>query len=74
MLQQGRTGNFVNAFFRQDSNILSLDLDFLRGMALLTEEAFVLEQFYKKKFSIETAKRNFGRVFFRKKICRFSGD
>lgn len=71
MLQQGRTGNFVNAFFRQDSNILSLDLDFLRGMALLTEEAFVLEQFYKKKFSIETAKRILAEYFSEKRYADF---
>lgn len=56
MLQQGRSGKFVNAFFKQDTNILSLDLDFLRGLALLINESFVLERFYKKNFTLEEAR------------------
>lgn len=71
MIQQGRSGKFVNAFFSQDMNISSMDLDFLRSIALLTGEEFVLEHFFKKEFSLETAKRILEDYFSEKRYEKF---
>lgn len=75
MIQQGRSGKFVNAFFSQDMNISSMDLDFLRSIALLDGGEFVLEHFaeafsarvFRRRQKIWYSIKEFMRNRFRKK-------
>lgn len=59
MLRQGCSDDFIHAFFEEDSGISSVDLDFLRTMALFAGEKFVKENFYKKTVSDVSAKQLF---------------
>ena len=59
MLRQGCSDDFIHAFFEEDSGISSVDLDFLRTMALFAGEKFVKENFYKKTVSDVYAKQLF---------------
>lgn len=59
MLRQGCSDDFIRAFFEEDSGISSVDLDFLRTMALFAGETFVKENFYKKTVSDVSAKQVF---------------
>lgn len=56
MLQYGMSETFIDSFFKEDENISSRDLDFVRMIAMLFGEEFVTEQFYKKEFGLEQAK------------------
>lgn len=57
MIQQGLSGKFVQSFFKDDMNITSLDLDFVRSLAVLCGEDFVIEHFYKKAFTFDEARQ-----------------
>lgn len=56
MLQYGMSESFIDSFFRGDENITSRDLDFVRMAAMLFDEEFVTEHFYKKELGLEQAK------------------
>lgn len=66
MLRQGCSNDFIRAFFEEDSGISSVDLDFLRTMALFAGETFVKENFYKKTVSDVSAKQLFTEYLARK--------
>lgn len=71
MARQGFGGAFIDAFFGRDENILSADLDFVRAIALVTEEEFVLKEFYKKNFSPEEAKEFLAEYLSAKRYGQF---
>lgn len=56
MIKQGLSGKFVQSFFQNDANISFFDLDFMRMLAVMTDEEFVMENFYKRKFSSDEAR------------------
>lgn len=57
MLQQGLTDNYIRAFFQNDANVTSRDLDVIRGITMITSEDFVMEQFYKREYTLDEIRK-----------------